>query len=295
MNLAYRSFLYVPGNRQDRMRKALAAGADAVIFDLEDAVPPAEKAVARVLVREVLDECAERVHASAIFVRVDAVGDGNGWQEDISACVVPHLSGIRLPKVETAHDVALVAEYLTHVGSPPIGLTCSIETALGVVNANEIAAGPGVELLSFGALDFLRDIDGHGDGEESNTLVAKSLIVLASRAANLPAPVGPVFSDLQDLAGLRASSLELRKLGFSGRSCIHPKQVAIVNEAFSPTNDEVRAAGELLNLAERAERSGIGATATAGGRFIDRPQVERARRILAEASKRNASEPQGVV
>lgn len=280
------------------MRKALGLDADAVVFDLEDAVPSAEKDRARKCLRSLMDEIGDAsasVGSPAVFVRINGVADDMEWEDDLQAALGPGLAGVRVPKVEDAATVQAVDARLTalehDVGLAPgaIRLSCSLETALGVVNAREVAQAPRVELLTFGALDFLHDIEGLGDGEDDNTLVAKSLVVLAARAAGLPGPVGNVFTDLDDLEGLRASSQRLRALGFSSRSCIHPSQVPVVNEVFSPTEAEVAAAREVLALAERIEGEGRGAGTTADRRFVDRPQVERARRVVEQAGRTAAA------
>jgi citrate lyase subunit beta / citryl-CoA lyase len=268
-----RSYLYVPGDDPRRIEKALATGADAVVIDLEDAVAPNRKIEARKNAAEVL----ESEPARPTFVRVNAPGSELAAR-DIDAVAAPYLSGLRLPKVESLESVRLVAETLEELRSQAI-IQCLIESALGLELAFEIARShERVSSISLGEADLAADLGVRG---EAGLLYARSRIVSASRAAGLPGPVQSVYTRVNDLDGLRRSTEEGRNMGFAGRSAIHPSQVPIINEVFTPTEEEVTEAQELLGRLEGEAGSGTGAFVLEDGRFVDRAVVESARRTLA--------------
>lgn len=264
-----RSYLFVPGNRPERFAKAHAAGADAVILDLEDAVPAAEKAAARTHVSGWLSP--ER----PALVRVNAVG--SRWFEDDSAlCRMPGVAGVVLPKAESAEDIKIL---LGRLGESAPSLLLLIETARGMANASTLAKVPGVQRLLFGALDFQFDVGIPGDGEE--LLYFRSQLILASRLAGIPPPVDGVTATFDDLQQFRADTLRARRMGFGGKLCIHPRQVPVVNECFRPSAEEVAWAKRVLDAAAAAK----GAAAAVDGRMVDRPVILRAEEILASAAE----------
>jgi citrate lyase subunit beta/citryl-CoA lyase len=268
-----RSYLYVPGDDPRRIEKALATGADAVVIDLEDAVAPSRKEEARTNAAEVLGSEPAR----PTFVRVNAPGSELAAR-DIDAVAGIHLSGLRLPKVESPESVRLVAETLEGLRSEA-GIQCLIESALGLELAFEIARShERVSGISIGEADLAADL---GVRDEAGLLYARSRIVSASRAAGLPGPIQSVYTRVNDLDGLRRSTEEGKSMGFVGRSAIHPSQVPIINEVFTPTEEEVAEAQELLDRLEGEARSGTGAFVLEDGRFVDRAVVESARRTLA--------------
>jgi citrate lyase subunit beta / citryl-CoA lyase len=275
MNLAgqqIRSYLYVPGDDPRRIEKALATGADAVVIDLEDSVAPNRKEEARSNAATVL----ESVPARPVFVRINAPGSELAAR-DIAAVAALQLSGLRLPKVESLESVRLVAETLEALRSEA-GIQCLIESALGLELALEIARShERVAGISLGEADLAADL---GVRDEAGLLYARSRIVSASRAAGLPGPVQSVYTRVNDLDGLRRSTEEGKNMGFVGRSAIHPSQVPIINEVFTPTEDEVAEAQELLDRLEGEAESGTGAFVLEDGRFVDRAVVESARRTL---------------
>jgi citrate lyase subunit beta / citryl-CoA lyase len=275
MNLAgqqIRSYLYVPGDDPRRIEKALATGADAVVIDLEDSVAPNRKEEARSNAATVL----ESVPARPVFVRINAPGSELAAR-DIAAVAALHLSGLRLPKVESLESVRLVAETLEELRSEA-SIQCLIESALGLELALEIARShERVAGISLGEADLAADL---GVRDEAGLLYARSRIVSASRAAGLPGPVQSVYTRVNDLDGLRRSTEEGKNMGFVGRSAIHPSQVPIINEVFTPTEDEVAEAQELLDRLEGEVESGTGAFVLEDGRFVDRAVVESARRTL---------------
>jgi citrate lyase subunit beta / citryl-CoA lyase len=275
MNLAgqqIRSYLYVPGDDPRRIEKALATSADAVVVDLEDSVAPNRKEEARNNAARVLESGPAR----PVFVRINAPGSELAAR-DIAAVAALHLSGLRLPKVESLESVRLVAETLEELRSEA-GIQCLIESALGLELALEIARShERVAGISLGEADLAADL---GVRDEAGLLYARSRIVSASRAAGLPGPVQSVYTRVNDLDGLRRSTEEGKNMGFVGRSAIHPSQVPIINEVFTPTEEEVAEAQELLDRLEGEAGSGTGAFVLEDGRFVDRAVVESARRTL---------------
>ncbi|HEY6398156.1 MAG TPA: CoA ester lyase [Solirubrobacteraceae bacterium] len=264
-----RSYLFAPGHNQKLLRRVFKSGADAVILDLEDAVPPAAKQRAREMVAEVL---ARR----SAWVRINAVRSGDA-AADLDA-VAARAAGIRIPKVESPEDV----EWVVHraAGQP---LICAIESARGILAAQEIALVPGVRHLSLGGVDLRRDI---GAGEGSlQTLYARSHLVVASVAAGLEPPIDSVYARLDDDQGLREHAEFARSLGFFGKSAIHPRQVDIINEVFSPSPEQLAWARAVLDAFEAA---GGEAVKLPDGEFVDLPVADRARRVL-EAGRVSAS------
>jgi citrate lyase subunit beta/citryl-CoA lyase len=273
-----RSYLYVPGDDSRRIEKALATGADAVVIDLEDAVAPSRKEEARRNAAEIL----ESEPAKPIFVRVNALGSEVAAR-DIDAVARLQLSGLRLPKVESLEGVRLVAETLEELRSQA-GIQCLIESALGLELAFEIARShERVASISLGEADLAADL---GVVADAGLLYARSRIVNASRAAGLQGPVQSVYTNVNDLDGLRRSTAEGKNMGFVGRSAIHPSQVPIINEVFTPTEEEVTEAQVLLDRLDSEARSGTGAFVLEDGHFVDRAVVESARRTLARRDRR---------
>ncbi|HEX4986766.1 MAG TPA: CoA ester lyase [Burkholderiales bacterium] len=260
-----RSYLYVPGNRPERFDKALAAGADAVIVDFEDAVPPAEKDAARSAVSAWLS--ADK----PVLVRVNAAGT-EWFERDLAACDAAGVSGVVLPKAE-----AMDARAIALCRRRDIPLFPIIETAAGMAQAESVAATPTVQCLMFGTIDFQFELGLDGDGDEM--VYYRSRLALASKVAGIRPPVDGPCTSWEDAALLRADCLRVRKLGFGGKLCIHPKQVAIVNAAFSPSEAEIAWARKVLDA---AHRSG-GAAVAVDGRMIDRPVILKAQRIAAQA------------
>lgn len=269
-----RSWLYVPGNRADRIEKALTLGADAVIIDLEDAVPASEKEVARRNALSAIDAHAER-WGPQLFVRVNDISRADSASE-IAAVVRPGLAGLRLPKCEDAHAVAAAcvaidaAERGAGLATGSVAVVCGIESARGLHNAFAIAsADPRVVALGFGAADFARDLSLEPGPDGLETLYARSSLVVASRAAGTRPPIESVQTDVADLERLRRTTRAARALGFFGRSVIHPSQIAVVNEAFTPDRAEIARACEVVAAAERGASAGQGAVRTAAGEFVD--------------------------
>lgn len=276
-NLPIRSYLYVPGSDPRRIEKALASEADAVILDLEDAVAPNRKEEARTTVAEVL----RSEHEKPVFVRINAP-DSVLAEEDVEAVAGPRLAGLRLPKTESPESVRRVAQRLEKLGCEA-GLQCLIESALGLEFAFEIArAHEKVVGMSLGEADLAADLGVRGD---AGLLYARSRLVAATRAAGLPGPVQSVYTNVRDAEGLRRSTMEGKNMGFVGRSAIHPAQIEVINEVFTPTEEEVAEAKDLLARLEESTGTGTGAFALEDGRFVDEAVVGSARLTLALARR----------
>jgi citrate lyase subunit beta/citryl-CoA lyase len=273
MVILLRSVLFVPGTRRDRFEKALDAGADAVIFDLEDAVDPRRKREARDAVGEFLTSAPPE--PPLVFVRVNA--PASPWIDDDLEVVrrLRGLHGVVLPKVESAADVEAVAS-----SAPSRRVVPLIESARGVLGAAAIAAADAdVPALLFGAEDLTADlgIPRTVDGEE--LLFARSQVVLAAASAGAEA-IDAVFTDLADLDGLRADAHRARRLGFRGKMAIHPAQVPVINEVFSPSADEVDRARRLMTAFDAAEGEGV---IRVDDQMVEAPVVLRARRLISVA------------
>ena len=275
--LPIRSYLYVPGNDARRIEKAFASEADAVILDLEDAIAPSRKEDARKTVADMLRSKQEK----PVFVRINAPGSALA-EEDIEAVVGLSLSGLRLPKAESPEAVRRVAERLENLGCEA-SIQCLIESALGLELAFEIArAHEKVVGMSLGEADLAADLGVRGD---AGLLYARSRVVAATRGAGLPSPVQSVYTNVRDKDGLRRSTEEGKNMGFVGRSAIHPAQIEVINEVFTPTEEEVAEAKELLSRLEESAGTGTGAFALEDGRFVDEAVVGSARLTLALARR----------
>lgn len=276
-----RSYLFVPGNRPERFAKACAAGADAVIIDLEDAVPAEDKPAARSSVASWLVERERQRRGSpgvpgeaVVLVRINAA-DTEWFREDLNLCAAPGAAGIVLPKAERPETIAEARRAGAGLVLP------LVESAKGFANAQELAGAPGVGRLVFGSIDFQQDMGITGDGEE--LLYFRSRLVLVSRLAGIASPVEGVTTAIDDAGLLRSETLRARRLGFGAKLCIHPKQVAVVNEAFMPSADEIAWAERVLAAASAAQ----GAAVAVDGKMVDRPVILRAQTVLREASKRS--------
>jgi citrate lyase subunit beta/citryl-CoA lyase len=268
----HRSYLFAPGHNEKLLGRVFKVGADAVMLDLEDAVPPHAKALARSMVADVL------TYRSA-WVRINAVGTDLA-AADLEA-VTGLAAGIRIPKVESAQDVEWVRDR-----APDTPLICAIESARGILAAQEIASAPGVRHLSLGGIDLRRDL-GATDGN-LQTLYARSHLVVVSRAAGLDPPIDSVYPHLDDEAGLRAQAEFARSLGFLGKSAIHPRQLPVLHDVFTPSAGELAWAQTVLDAFDAAAGDAV---KLPDGEFVDLPVAERARRLLQLARRRAASAP----
>ena len=256
-----RSYLFAPGHNAKLLGRVFEAGADAVMLDLEDAVPPDAKDTARAMVAEALTDRPAWVRVNAARTEL--------CEADLAAVGAP-ACGIRIPKVESADDVRWVVER-----APGKPIICAIESARGVLAAAEIAAVPGVRHLAMGGVDLQNDLNA-GNGN-LQTLYVRSHLVVVSRAAGLEPPIDSVYPRLDDEAGLREQAEFARSLGFFGKSAIHPRQLPVLHEVFTPSERELGWAREVVAAFEAA---GGAALQLPGGEFVDLPVAQRARRLL---------------
>lgn len=264
-----RSYLFVPGDRPERFDKALASGADAVILDLEDAVPVAAKEAAREAALHWLSARAPTA-SPQIVVRINAVGTPQ-HEADVDAC--RHgMHAVVLPKSEQVDDLARLARTL-----PGVALLPLIETAAGFAAALELARAPAVQRLVFGSIDFQHDLGIDGEGDE--LLFFRSQLVLYSRLASRAAPVDGVSTVLDDAARVHTEALRARRLGFGAKLCIHPKQITPVHAAFAPTAAQLDWARRVMAAADAAG----GAAVALDGAMVDRPVILRAQALLDQA------------
>lgn len=264
-----RSYLFVPGNRPGRFDKACAAAADAVIVDLEDAVPASDKRAAR----EALAAWVSPAHP--VLVRINSA-DSEWFRDDLALCALPGVAGVVLPKAEQVKDLARIAAAGAQLILP------LIESALGLWNAPALARAPRVERLLFGAIDFSVDLrlkEGH-----EQLLYYRSQLVLVSRVAGIEAPVDGVTVAIDDPARVGDDTGRARALGFGGKLCIHPKQVPIVNAGFAPSAAEQDWAARVLDAAANAN----GAPVALDGKMVDRPVILIARQMLDDAARHAA-------
>ncbi len=287
----HRTYLFAPGNHPRRSEKALSLAADAVILDLEDAVANAEKPAARQAVLNI----AERPRRGRLYVRVNAMSTEWGYA-DLVAMTVPGIDGIVLPKLESADEIKaadwLIGALERQNGLKPrsLDLIPIVETAAGFTQLETIArAGTRVRRLAFGAGDFTLDLSITWTRDELELLPYRSGFVAASRAAGLEAPLDTVWVDLQDADGFAQSAARVRGLGFQGKMCIHPDQIAPANAIFGPDAKAVAQARRVIAAFAEAEAKGL-ASIQLEGRFIDYPIVHAARRIVAQAEEIAATE-----
>ena len=280
-----RSFLFAPGNHARRVEKALTIAADAVILDLEDAVAVSEKSATRDLVVAAF----RQPRHGKLYVRVNAYT--TEWCfADLLAIVHPGLDGIILPKVENSDQLRAVDWMLTNLerarGLPmgAIDLVPIIETAMGVRDIGAIAAsGTRVKRMAFGAGDYTLDLGMVWSRDEGELLPARSAVVMASRAAGIEPPIDTVWADLRDAEGFAKSAAHAAALGFQGKMCIHPDQIASANAAFSPSAEQLVWAGKVIAAFDEAEAKGL-ASIQLDGQFIDYPIVQRARQVVSRGA-----------
>ncbi|MFT4100544.1 MAG: CoA ester lyase [Burkholderiaceae bacterium] len=264
-----RTYLFVPANRPERFDKALAAGADAVIIDLEDAVSPADKDAARAGLATWLAAFAG--DRQRLLVRIND-GSTPWFADDLQMVARFRWQAVMLPKVETPEQVARVVGAL----GPQGRVVPLIESAAGVLNVEAVARAPGVQRLAFGTLDYALDVGLSGD--ERGFIEPSTRIALASRVAGIAPPVAGVTPDIQDERRLLDELAFARAFGFTSKLCIHPKQVAPIHTALAPSAADVEWARRVLAAVE-----GSSGAVQLDGKMIDRPVLLKAQAILAAA------------
>lgn len=264
-----RTLLFVPGNRAERFAKAFATPADLVILDLEDAVAPAEKQDAREAVVAWLDTLAGE-DAARVAVRINAAG--TPWHEADLSAVADRAGAVMLAKAEAGGALEAVGRAAVVVAL--------IETATGVLDARPIARTAGVARLAFGSFDLAAELG--VDPVDADALrAARSALVLASASAGLAGPIDGVHAAIEDAEALAAETTAARRLGFAGKLCIHPRQVEVVDAVLRPSREDVAWAERVLGAVPADLAGGV---VTVDGRMVDKPVIERARRIRAAAS-----------
>jgi len=280
-----RSLLFIPGNRSNMLEKAFVSSADAIVPDMEDSVPEAEKSAARDLIADFLP----RLHATGKFIcpRVNSLETGR-TRDELAAVVGPHIDAVSIGKILTPGDVSAVSQMIgalereraMEVGT--IRLVPWIETARAIVECHAICqASRRIIAVAFGAEDFTHDMGIEHADDESNLAFARASICVAARAAGVIALDTPYFR-FRDIEGLTAHSLRSRRLGFGGRFAIHPGQTDAINECFAPSSEQIEQARRIVAAYENAERDGRASTSL-DGLVIDVPVVRRARALLALA------------
>jgi citrate lyase subunit beta/citryl-CoA lyase len=270
-----RSRLYLPGNQPKLFINAGLHKPDGIILDLEDSVSPQEKDAAQLLVRNALRSVD--FYGAERMVRINQLPRGI---EDLKFVVPHNVHVILIPKCESAEDVLSVKEETDKIRKAykirkKIYFMPIIESAKGILNAYEIAsASQDVCAIAIGLEDYTADIGAQRTNEGKESFYARSALVNAAKAAGVQA-IDTVFSDVNDMEGLRASVLEAKSLGFDGKGCIHPRQIKVVHEAFAPTEEEIEKAKKIVAAFEEAKEKGLGVVSL-GSKMIDPPVVKRA-------------------
>ena len=287
-----RSLLFVPGNTPRMLDRALNLRPDAFVPDMEDSVPWDEKANAREVAAAYIPQMAKT--GVAVIPRVNSLDTGL-LEDDLAAVIGPHIYGVSVGKMDNPSilgEVVGIMQKLELRAGLPIGATKLvpwIESAESIVKLDEICrASPRIVAIALGAEDFTNDMEIERTDADAEIAYARSAIALAARAAGILALDTPFFG-FRDPDGLRDNSQQARRYGFKGKFAIHPAQIDIINEAFSPSPEEVEHARRVVAAFEEAERNGRGSTSL-DGQVIDVPVVRRARQLLELAESGTAGE-----
>jgi citrate lyase subunit beta/citryl-CoA lyase len=268
------TFLFVPGNRPERFSKALGSGAHAIIIDLEDAVAEEDKAAARSAIQKAWPGFSSE-ERQRIVIRSNAPGT-RFYGEDLMLAEELDIACLLIPKSESIDQINGAAEVL-----PATAIIPMIETARGLQQIDAIANAQQVIRLALGNIDLQADLGMVCDAQETELQVARFQLVLASRLAEIAPPIDGVTTATDDIDRTTADTLRGKRLGFSGKLCIHPAQVPIVSKAFTPTEEELRWSNQVIE-ADKASKGGV---VKLNGRMIDRPVVLLAKRLLVLAGK----------
>jgi citrate lyase subunit beta/citryl-CoA lyase len=270
------------------IQKGPHLGADAVILDLEDSVSPEEKDAARILVGKAIENIS--FGDSEVMVRINPVHSGGLL--DLPVILAAGPDSIVVPKCESREDVLTVDKVINETRtSKPVAILPMIETAKGILNAYEVAsASSRVEAITFGGEDFTQDIGATRTKEGKEIFWGRSMLVIAAKAAGVQA-LDTVFSDLGDEAGLRRDTREIKEMGFDGRAAVHPAQIEIIHDVFTPTEAELLYAANVISASEKARREGSG-VAVVKGKMIDKPIIQRAEKIIRIAQRLNLPVPE---
>jgi citrate lyase subunit beta / citryl-CoA lyase len=278
----WRSALFTPATAPERAARLPDLGCDLGIIDLEDAVPEAAKTQAREQARRVADEIATRAPLFALFVRVNPVTSAF-FRDDLSDALVASLAGVVLPKVDEGSALDAVDAHLSARGLGHLLVVAGIETGSGVLAARSIASHPRVAAVYFGAEDLTADIGGERSREGLEVLYARSKVALVASVAGV-ASLDGIVADYNDDDRFSDEAALARRLSYSGKLCIHPRQVPLANGAFTPDPQQVAYARRVVDAYRSAEEKGLGAI-TIDGSMIDEPMVRRARTVLSAAGE----------
>lgn len=277
-----RSMLFIPGNTPNLLMNGDVLGADSIILDLEDAVSPAEKDAARILVKNALKHLNYK--GCEIIVRMNPI-DTDFWKKDLDAIIPLAPNMIMPPKVGKAEDVKIVSDYIAEVEERhgmeknTVKLIPLIETALGVENAFQIAsADERVAAIFLGGEDYTADLRCKRTKEGTEIFYARTRMVNAARAAGVDVYDTP-FTDVNDIDGLYEDAQFAKSLGFTGKASISPRHVSGINEVFSPTQAEIDYAHDVMETIRIAKEQGKGVVSLRG-KMIDAPIVARAQQVL---------------
>jgi citrate lyase subunit beta / citryl-CoA lyase len=274
-----RSRLYIPGNNPKMMINAGIYGSDAIILDLEDSVYPSKKAEAAILVRNAL--CQVNFYGAEKMVRINQVPEG---LKDLKFVIPYGVHTIVIPKCESPDDVLFVEQHIQKITGKAgaVHLIPIIESALGVENAFEIAvASENIVAMAIGLEDYTADIGAQRTDAGNESFFARSRVINAARAAGIQ-PLDSVFSGFEDVETLSKTAQNAKALGFEGLGCIHPGQIKIVNESFSPSGKEIEKAKKIVFAYQKAEKDGLGVVAV-DAKMVDAPVVKRAQKTIENA------------
>lgn len=279
----YRTWMFIPGSQDKYLEKTQDLSADVFIFDLEDAVSIADKKIARDKVKKCMQNLANRLN----FVRVNPLSSPY-MLEDLQQIMNSKLTGIMIPRTTGREDVIIVDYILEQleikhgIERKSLSIIPLIETAEGLHNSYEIAsASERVYCLSFGAEDFMLDLNIESTEGEQELLYARSKLVTVSKVAVKGRPIDSVFTDFTDNNGLKESATKAKKLGFQGKLIVHPNQIEAVNQVFTPTSEQIIQARKIVEKFDRTEEVVI----QVDGKMVDYPVVEQARQILSYLEK----------
>ena len=276
-----RSYLFVPATKPQMISKALKSKADAIILDLEDSVAHVEKASARFMLTQALG-----MDKKKLLLRIN---DYNSpyWQLDILCAIQNGINRIMIPKTESAENIEEICNFIKRESKELMEIIPLIETAKGIHFTYEIAkANKFVSKLAFGSIDYSLDTGCELSSGGLELLYARSKIVNESKAVGLQSPIDTIFPDLNNTAGLKESALYGKKIGFKSKMIIHPNQIDIVNDVFSPAEKEIKDAQNLIKAFEEAEKKGI-ASIKYQNQLIDYPMYKKAKTLLTIKPRTN--------
>ncbi len=277
-----RSMLYIPGNNPAMLQNGGVYGADSVLLDLEDAVALNQKDAARILVRNMIQNI--NYYGCEVTVRLNHTSTPFG-DADLEEIVPLQPDAIRFPKTETVEELATLIKRVEDIENKhnlphdKMTIHAMIETAIGVQNVYEIANySKRVDAITIGGQDLTADMGIVKTKDNVGIDYARKRIVMAAKSAKIDA-IDTVFADIEDEEGLIAETEYIKKVGFSGKAVINPRQIAVVNKVFMPTEQEIRKASKIYQGWVKAKKEGVGVFAI-DGKMIDAPVMERAKRVL---------------